>query len=83
MSKQVFVLVTEDDEEDKEELVFNPDGLKKIKQRIIWSLKKLVRKSFYYGEESMKKFELFRQKSTFLVWKFKLQMIEFYAKRNP
>ena len=53
MSQQV--LVPEDDEEDEEELVLNPDELKKIKRRIIWSLKKLGRKSFYYGKESMKK----------------------------
>ena len=49
---QPEILVPEDDDEEvEEELVLNPDELKNIKRRILWSLKKLGRKSFY-GEES-------------------------------
>eukprot|EP00093_Oithona_nana_P006255 06255.XXX_130169_129803_1 [CDS] Oithona nana genome sequencing. len=47
------VLVPEDDDQEvEEELVFNPDELKNIKRRILWSLKKLGRNSFYGKERS-------------------------------
>ena len=59
---QPEILVPEDDDEEvEEELVLNPDELKNIKRRILWSLKKLGRKSFY-GEESMKIFLKIRAK---------------------
>ena len=50
-------------EEVEEELVFNPDELKNIKRRILWSLKKLGRNSFY-GKESLKKYHFIKMTQT-------------------
>ena len=61
---QPEVLVPEDDDQEvEEELVFNPDELKNIKRRILWSLKKLGQNSFY-GKESLKKYHFIKMTQT-------------------